>query len=373
MNNSPLYALSGFGQSVWLDFLGRNLIDSGALARLMTEDGLSGVTSNPAIFEQAIGGSNDYDDEIRKLSSAGNNVAAIYESLTVRDVADAADLLLPQYERTNRADGYVSLEVSPHLAYDTEGTLAEARRLWDALNRPNVMIKVPGTAEGLPVIRQLISDGINVNVTLLFSLQRYREVAEAYIAGLEDRLALGKPIDHVASVASFFLSRIDARIDPMLNQIVQRGGEDAELAKHLCGKVAVANAKLAYRDYQTITGQERYQLLAGKGALPQRLLWASTSAKNPAYSNTMYVEPLIGADTVTTLPLDTVDIYREHGRPAATVTLAAEEARRDLFCLRAIGIDLDAVTQQLEVEGIQKFVAPHDSLMATIEKKCSLI
>jgi len=363
MPHNPLRRLQDFGQSIWLDFIKRGMLFSGELQRLIEEDGLRGVTSNPAIFEKAIAGSRDYDKAIRALALAGKSTEAIYQALTVEDVRRAADLFRPVYDRTDGRDGFVSLEVSPHLAYNTDGTIAEARRLWKALDRPNVLIKVPATREGLPAIRQLIAEGININVTLLFGLPRYREVAEVYIAGLEARAARGEPLRSVASVASFFLSRIDVLIDPMLDKVMQEGGSS------LKGTVAIASARKAYQIYKEIFASERFRRLADLGARTQRLLWASTSTKNPAYSDVMYVDPLIGPDTVNTLPLETLSAYREHGQPAARLEEDLREADRVLRQLSEAGIDLDALTQQLEDEGVHKFIVPFDSLMAALEAK----
>ena len=287
----------------------------------------------------------------------------------MEDVQRAADLFRPLYDRVEGEDGFVSLEVNPHLAHDTQGTEAEARRLWQALARPNVFIKVPATKEGLPAIRQLISEGINVNVTLLFGLPRYREVAEAYIAGLEDRAAQGQPLGRVASVASFFLSRIDVLLDPRLEKLAAAGGPQAQTAKDLIGQVAIASAKVAYTIYQEVFGSERFQKLAAQGARPQRLLWASTSTKNPAYPDVKYVEPLIGADTVNTLPPETLAAYRDHGDPAPRLTEGVDRAAGILTRLPELGLDLDQATQQLEDEGVEKFNQPFDSLMATLEGK----
>jgi transaldolase len=369
MSENPLLKLQSFGQSIWLDFLSRALLASGRLKRLIEEDGLRGVTSNPAIFEKAIAGSSEYDDDIRTLARQGKSAAEIYEALTVADVQAAADLFRPVYDRLDGRDGFVSLEVSPHLAYDTEGTIAEARHLWSRLGRPNVFIKVPATKPGLPAIRQLISEGVNVNVTLLFGLPRYREVAEAYIAGLEDRAARGLPLDRVASVASFFLSRIDVLLDPVLERIAQEGGTKGEIARGLIGEVAIASAKVAYQIYKEIYRGERFQRLARQGARTQRLLWASTSTKNPAYSDVKYVEPLIGPDTINTMPLETLNAYRDHGNPAPRLEEGVEHAYRVLEQLAQVGIDIDQATQQLEEEGVHKFVVPFDSLMALLESK----
>ncbi len=369
MGENPLVKLGTFGQSVWLDYIRRQMIESGELKKFIDEDGLKGVTSNPSIFQKAIAGSTDYDEAIRSLVQTGKSVQEIYETLTVEDVGRAADVFRPLSDQVEGKDGFVSLEVNPHLARDTDGTIAEARHLWRALSRPNVLIKVPATKEGLPAIRQLISQGINVNVTLLFGLPRYREVAEAYIAGLEARAAQGQPLNRVASVASFFLSRIDVLLDPRLEKLAAAGGTQAQTARDLIGQVAIASAKEAYRIYQEIFGSPRFQKLAASGARPQRLLWASTSTKNPAYPDVKYVEPLIGPDTVNTLPPETLEAYRDHGNPASRLTEAVDQAASGLSRLPKLGIDLDQATQQLEDEGVEKFNQPFDSLMATLEAK----
>jgi len=369
MKENPLLKLASFGQSIWLDYIRRRMIDSGELQKLIDDDGLKGVTSNPAIFEKAIAGSPDYDAAIRTLAQAGKSIQEIYETLTVEDVQGAADLFRPLYDRVKGKDGFISLEVNPHLAHDTPGTIAEARRLWQALSRPNVLIKVPATKEGLPAIRQLISEGLNVNVTLLFGLPRYREVAAAYIGGLEARLAQGRPLNPVASVASFFLSRIDVLLDPKLEKLAVAIGPHARTARDLIGQVAIASARAAYTIYQEIFGSERFKKLAAQGARPQRLLWASTSTKNPAYPDLKYVEPLIGPDTVNTLPPETLAAYRDHGDPAARLTEGVDRAAAALARLPELGLDLDQATQQLEDQGVEKFNQPFDSLMATLEGK----
>jgi transaldolase len=317
VKNNPLRQLGTLGQSIWLDYIRRDLIASGGLRRLIKEDGLRGMTSNPSIFEKAIADSHDYDADIRAIALAGKDANAIYEVLSQHDVQSAADEFRSVYEKTEGKDGFVSLEVNPHLAHDTQGSIQEARRLWGLLNRPNVFIKVPATTEGLPAIRQLISEGINVNVTLLFGLPRYRQVVEAYIAGIETRAAQGKPVKHVASVASFFVSRIDAMVDPLLEQLLSQGGEEAELAKRVRGQAAIASAKIAYQIYKEIFASDRFRKLAAQGARVQRLLWASTGTKNPDYSDVKYIEALIGPDTVNTAPVGTLDAYRDHGEPKA--------------------------------------------------------
>jgi transaldolase len=366
---NPLKQIAEYGQSIWLDYIRRQLIASGELKRLIQEDGLRGMTSNPSIFEQAIVGSPDYDADIGAMASVGTNVAEIYEALSVRDVQSAADEFRLLYEETGGRDGFVSLEVNPHLAHQTEETLQEARGLWDKVNRPNVFIKVPATLEGLPAIRQLIAEGINVNVTLLFGLPRYRQVAEAYLAGLEERVARGQSLTHVRSVASFFVSRIDSMVDPMLEKLTQEGGPKGQLAGELRGEVACASAQMAYQIYREIIGTGRWKKLAARGAAVQRLLWASTSTKNPAYSDVKYVEPLIGKDTVNTLPLETLNAYRDHGQPNARLEDNVDKARMVLDRLPALGIDIDAVTQRLEDEGVEKFNKPFDKLMDSLKQK----
>ncbi|MGW8302595.1 MAG: transaldolase, partial [Desulfobacterales bacterium] len=358
-----------FGQSIWQDYIQRNIILSGELKQLIDKDGIRGVTSNPSIFDTAIAGSRDYDDDIRALALEGKSIEEIYRYLTVRDVQQAADLFRPLYDGSEGKHGFVSLEVNPHLARNVDGTIQEARELWKALGRPNVFIKVPATKEGLSCIRRLIGDGINVNVTLLFGLQRYREVAEAYIGGLEDRAAQRKSVDRVASVASFFLSRIDILVDPLLEKIIKGGTEQSSPAEKCRGQVAIASAKQAYQIYKRIFQNERFRKLADQGARPQRLLWASTSTKNPEYSDVKYVEALIGPDTVNTLPQETIKAYRDHGNPAARLEQDLDAVGDVLERLNALGIDIDSITQQLEDEGIEKFNKPYDSLMETLENK----
>lgn len=366
MKTNPLRVLETFGQSVWLDYIQRTLMASGELKRLIDEDGLRGMTSNPAIFEKAISESHDYDADIRTLADEGKTVPEIYDALSLHDVQSAADEFRKLYDATDGGDGYVSLEVNPHLAHDTDGTIAEARRLWAALARPNVFIKVPATAEGLPAIRQLISEGINVNVTLLFGLPRYREVAEAYLAGIDSRLSQGKPVAHVASVASFFVSRIDTLVDSLLEKLVAGSGPQADVAQRVLGQVAVASAKVAYQIYKELFGSDRFLQMAGLGARVQRLLWASTSSKNPSFSDVKYVEALIGPQTVNTLPLETLVAYRDHGRPEARLEQGVEQAGWTLQRLPELGVNIDAITQQLEDEGVEKFNKPFDKLMQTL-------
>jgi transaldolase len=366
---NPLRQLHTFGQSVWLDFLSRGMLRSGQLADLIGDDGLRGVTSNPAIFEKAINHSHDYDEIIARLAAQGSSIEEIYREMVVEDIQDAADALRPLYDQVAGNDGFVSLEVSPRLARDTQATLAEARQLWLLVNRPNVFIKVPGTREGLPAIEQLLAEGINVNITLLFDLARYRDVAEVYLRALEHRAAQGRPLDRLASVASFFISRIDTLVDERLESLMKQEPAKAEEATALCGQVAVASAKVAYEIYEEIIGSQRFGALAAAGARPQRLLWASTGTKNPHYSDVMYVEPLIGPDTVTTLPMETLEAYRDHGKPAARLRNGRHEAHAVLRRLGEAGIDLTAVTGELEEQGIVKFVEPFERLMAALRDK----
>lgn len=368
MNANPLLALKEIGQSIWLDYIHRDLMDRGELRRLIIEDGLQGMTSNPSIFEKAITGSRSYSGDIQQMAGMGMGINAIFEALTQRDVQRAADAFRGVYEETDARDGYVSLEVNPHLAHDTNGTISEARRLWKALNRPNVMIKVPATAEGLPAIQQLISEGININITLLFGLPRYRAVAEAFIAGLEARVAQGKPIASIASVASFFVSRLDVLVDPLLEKKSGSGGAGADLAKKAHGQVAIASATLAYQIYNEIFQSERFKKLSALGVRPQRLLWASTSTKNPEYDELKYMEALIGAETVNTVPVNTLQAYRQHGQPKARIEERVEESRRVLEGLPTLGIDIEQVTQQLEKEGVAKFNKAFDELLESLKK-----
>jgi transaldolase len=349
------------GQAVWLDFIERKLLTGGGLERMVNEDGLRGVTSNPSIFQKAIEGSEAYDAQIEALISEnpGMAVDALYEAVAIEDIRAAADILVGVWKSSSKSDGFVSLEVSPHLARDTEGTIAEARRLWRRVDRPNLMVKVPATAEGIPAIEQLISEGINVNATLMFSLEDYEGVSGAYIRGLEK---CDTPAS-VASVASFFVSRVDTKVDAALEAI----GSDEALA--LRGKAAVANAKLAYRRFLEIFHGERFAPLAARGARVQRPLWASTSTKNPDYSDVLYVDELIGPETVNTLPVATMDAFRDHGRVRTTVTEDVGAAEATLADLAGLGVDFDAVTAELQVEGVAAFADSFDKLLAALETK----
>jgi len=373
---NPLQALAEYGQSVWLDFIRRSIITTGELHRLVLEDGLRGVTSNPAIFEKAIAGSTDYTTAVEALAGRKDlDAMGLYEQLAIRDIQDAADVMRPVYEKTNKRDGYVSLEVSPYLARDTRGSIVEARRLWAAVARPNVMIKIPGTAEGVPAIEQLISEGINVNVTLLFSQQAYERVAEAYLRGLERFAAQGGDASRIASVASFFISRIDSLVDSIADGRIKKASSPSEraLLRSILGRTAIANAKITYQRYKEIYGDARWKALAGKGAQTQRLLWASTSTKNPNYRDVIYVEELIGSDTVNTIPPATFDAFRDHGRVRPSLEETLDDAYDTMGLLEQVGISFAAVTDQLLEEGIKLFADAFDKLLSAVEKKRQVI
>jgi transaldolase/glucose-6-phosphate isomerase len=368
---NPLRALQVFGQSVWLDYIRRTLITSGELRVLIDEDGLRGVTSNPAIFEKAVSGSADYLDVLQRADARSLDAKTLYERLAIRDVSEAADALHGVYAETGRRDGYVSLEVSPHLAFDTTGTLDEARRLWRAVGRENLMIKVPATPQGIPAVRQLIGEGINVNATLLFAQDMYEQVANAYLSGLEDRAARGGDLERVASVASFFVSRVDTAIDALMvaRQEEMPNAATEGVARALRGKVAIANAKLAYQRYQELFSGPRWQALAGRGAQTQRLLWASTGTKDPHYSDVFYVEELVGPDTVTTIPPATLDAFRDHGRPRARLADDLDSARDTMAALAEAGISMTKVADGLLAEGVQSFSDAFDKLLAAVKKQ----
>jgi transaldolase/glucose-6-phosphate isomerase len=368
---SRIKTLSEAGQGVWLDFVDRGFLKEGGLDRLIAEDGLTGVTSNPSIFEKAIGQGQAYDDDLAAFLKTHPDASAVdaYENLAIADIQSAADALRPTYDRLDGKDGYVSLEVSPYLANDTEGTIEEALRLWKAVDRKNLMIKVPGTKAGVPAIRALIEAGLNVNVTLLFSIQAYQAVAEAYLAGLEARVAKDQAIDRIASVASFFVSRIDAQMDKKIAALEASGDPRAQDAGPLAGKIAIANAKLAYGWYEDLIASDRWTALAAKGALPQRLLWASTGVKNPDYSDVLYIETLIGPDTVNTVPPKTLDAFRDHGRTAQTLAAGRDEAQAVLDKAQALGLDLPGVTEALVADGVKQFSDAADALLDAVGKK----
>lgn len=366
-----LKRLAEAGQGVWLDFVDRKFLADGGLDTLIAEDGLTGVTSNPSIFEKAIGHGDAYDEGLHAFLQDHPDATAVdaYESLAIADIQAAADKLAPVHRRLKGKDGYVSLEVSPYLANDTAGTIQEAQRLWKAVDRTNLMIKVPGTAAGVPAIRALIEAGLNINITLLFSIEAYQAVAEAHLAGLEARIAKDQPIDQIASVASFFVSRIDTQMDKKIANLEAAGDPKAAEAKPLAGKIAIANAKLAYGWYLGLIASPRWQALAAKGAMPQRLLWASTGVKNPDYRDVLYIETLIGPDTVNTVPPKTLDAFRDHGEVAPTLAAGLDEARAVLDKAQALGLDLPGVTTALVADGVKQFSDAADTLLAAVEEK----
>ena len=364
MKQSKIKNIQNLGQSIWLDFFDRKIITSGDLEKLINEDGIRGMTSNPSIFERAISNSSDYDEDIAALFKQKNRNDDIFLELAVDDIKRAADSFKSVFMKTHGDDGYVSIEVSPRLAHDTEGTIDQARNLWKAINRKNVMIKIPSTLEGLPAIRRCISEGININITLLFDLQRYKQVINAYILGLKDRLRIDKPINDVASVASFFLSRIDVMIDPLL--------EKKGLNK-MKGEVAVACAKKAYEIYKNAFTSDEFKELLAKGAKPQRLLWASTSSKDPSFSDVKYVEALIGPETINTISIDTLQAFNDHGHLENHLEDNLEQATYLLSSLKENGIDINSIAQQLEEDGLQKFNKAYDALMDAIEKQGTVL
>ena len=368
---SRLQDLTALGQAVWLDFVDRKFLETGGLKKLVDADGLSGVTSNPSIFEKAMGHGDAYDGSLADYDRDHPEAATMdrYESLAVQDIKAAAETLRPVYDRLGAKDGYVSLEVSPYLADDTDATMAEAVKLWGMVDRPNLMIKIPGTDAGAPAIAQTIRAGINVNVTLLFSLDAYKRVADAYAMGLEERVRHGEPIDRIASVASFFVSRIDGKIDDAIDARLKAGDAEADALTAIKGKVAIANAKLAYAWFQEFTASDRWRALAEKGAQPQRLLWASTGTKNPDYPDTLYIDTLVGPDTVNTMPPKTMDAFREHGTPKVTLTEDVDGARHVLSEVERLGLDLKEVTSTLVEEGVASFAKSFDDLLGSIAKK----
>ena len=368
---NTLLELKALGQSVWLDDIDRGQLRSGLFGRLIDEDGLSGATGNPTIFEHAITHSTTYDEQMRQLLREGKSSQEIYEALAMTDVRTVADMLRPTYDQTGGQDGFVSIEVSPYLAQDTEGTLAEVRRFWHAIDRPNLMVKIPSTPAGVPAIRQSLSEGININITLIFSIENYRQVAEAYLGALEERLAGGKDISRIASVASFFVSRVDVLIDKLLEDKIKATSEGAaqQQLKALEGKAAIANARLAYQEFNRLFSGPRFAALKQRGARVQRPLWASTSTKNPAYRDVLYVEELIGPDTVNTMPLTTIEGFREHGKVRLSIEDQLSEAKTQLAALADVGIHYDQVTRQLQEEGVQKFVDSFHTLFQCIDNK----
>jgi transaldolase/glucose-6-phosphate isomerase len=372
MNKNPLVGLKELGQSVWLDNLSRKLMESGELKRLIDEEGLSGITSNPTIFQKAITGSTDYDTSLQRMLDKGiRDEKELFLGLAIEDVSTAADMLWPVYQSTKGLDGFVSIEVSPDLAYNTEVTIAEARRLFSTMSKKNILVKVPATKQGLPAIEQLTSEGVNVNITLLFSVKRYEEVAEAYLRGLEKRANQGKPIREITSVASFFVSRVDTLTDKLLEARISSAGSKAEKDKisALLGKAAVANAKIAYKKYKEIFAGKRFSAVEEKGGRIQRLLWGSSGTKNPKYSDIKYVQELIGPASINTMPETTMMAFKDHGQVKITIEDSLEEAEKVFPELRSIGIDIDEVAEQLEREGVQLFSDSFFSLLKEIAKK----
>ena len=369
---TKLNQLAELGQAIWLDYIQRSFMLSGELEKLIN-DGLRGMTSNPTIFEKAIAGSQDYDADIARLAKEGKTTQQIYEALAIADIRTAADMLRPVYDSTQGADGYVSLEVNPELAYDTSGTLQEAKRLWETVGRANLMVKIPATREGIPAIREAIAAGVNVNVTLIFSLERYEEVMEAYLQGLEMRLAAGESVERIASVASFFVSRLDTKVDKLLENILTTESPQAELANRLLGRSAVANAKLAYQRFRRVFEAERFEYLASRGARLQRPLWASTSTKNPKYSDILYVQELIGKHTVNTLPQNTLEAFNDHGQVRLSLEEGVEQAHKDINSLGELGISIEQVTQELEDEGVAAFAQSYRDLLRSIGEKRALL
>jgi len=368
---NPLLQLKALGQSVWYDNIDRSQLVSGQFKRLLDEDGICGVTANPTIFEKSISSGHAYDEQINQLIREGKSTSEIYEALIIQDIRTVADILRPIYDSANRQDGLVSLEVSPDLAHDTEGTLSEVRRFWKMVDRPNLMIKIPGTPEGIPAVLQALTEGINVNITLIFSISTYRQVAEAFISALEARRAAGEDISHMASVASFFVSRVDTLVDKLLEDKVKATSNTSEQQhlKSLEGKAAIANARLVYQDFKKIFNTPRFAALKQAGAYVQRPLWASTSTKNPAYRDVLYAEELIGPDTVDTMPLETIENFRDHGRVRLSIEDNLEEAHQVFDALEKIGIHYDQVTQQLQDEGVQKFADSFHALFEGIAEK----
>jgi transaldolase len=368
---NPLLQLKEYGQSVWYDNIDRAQLVSGQFKRLLDEDGVVGVTANPTIFQKSISHGDVYDEQMTQLIKEGKSTGEIYEALVIQDICTVADTLRSIYNSTNRQDGYVSLEVSPDLAHNTEGTISEVRRFWKLVNRPNLMIKIPGTPEGLPAIRQSLSEGININITLIFSIETYRQVVDAYLSALEDRNAEGKDISHIASVASFFVSRVDTLVDKLLEDKIKATSDSAEQQKlkALEGKAAIANARLVYQDFKQIFNTPRFETLKHSGAHLQRPLWASTSTKNPAYRDVLYAEELIGPNTVDTMPLETIENFRDHGRVSLTIENNIPQAKAELAALEEVGIHYDQVTQQLQDEGVQKFADSFHELFKGIESK----
>jgi transaldolase len=371
---NPLKGLLAFGQSPWMDYVRRDLLTSGQLKKYIDNDGLRGMTSNPSIFEKAITGSNLYTDVLNSPEAKKLDANGLFEKIAIRDIQDACDIFKPVYDASKRRDGYVSIEVSPFLGNETQATIEEARRLWKAVNRPNVMVKIPGTPEGLPAIRQCLEEGLNINITLLFAQSAYEQVAEAFLSALEARATKGKDISHIASVASFFVSRIDSLIDSKIDEKLKTttDADQKALLESIRGKVAIANARLTYKKYQELFGGARWKALAAKGAQTQRLLWASTSTKNPKYRDVLYVEELIGADTVDTIPPATFDAFREHGKLRPSLTENVEGAAKTMADLAKAGISMKEVTDKLLVDGVKLFSDAFRTLLDAVGKSAGV-
>jgi transaldolase len=372
-NTSRLHALHEQGQSVWLDYIRRGIIENGELEGMIRRYDLRGVTSNPSIFEEAIGKSDDYDDAMETFAAEGTEAGEAFEQIAVEDIQNACDIFRPIYDAADGHDGLVSIEVSPLLADDTQKTLDEARKLWKLVNRPNVMVKIPGTDEGIEAIETALSEGININITLLFSLRGYEAVMEAFLRAMERRAQDGQPLDRIASVASFFVSRVDSAVDAELEKIVAEGGPNAEKAKSVMGRAAIDNAKMAYARFLAVFSGERWEALKARGARVQRPLWASTSTKNKAYRDVIYVEELIGPDTVNTMPLATIEAFADHGEARRTVDIDLDRARSEWATLQELGIDMDAVTERLQVEGVEKFAKSFHQMIKTVDDKLTRV
>jgi transaldolase len=372
---NPLLELKALGQSVWLDDIDRGQLRSGLFGRLIEEDGITGATGNPTIFEHSISNDTTYDEQMQQLIAQGKSAQEIYEVLAMTDVKTVADMLRPIYDRTNGQDGFVSIEVSPYLAHDTQATVAEVRRFWHTIDRPNLMVKIPSTPAGVPAIQQALSEGININITLIFSIENYRQVVEAYLGALEERLARGENISHSASVASFFVSRVDVLVDKLLEDKLQATSDGTEQQKlqALQGKIAIANARLVYQEFKRLFGGPRFEGLQQQGARVQRPLWASTSTKNPAYRDVLYAEELIGPYTVDTMTLKTIESFRDHGRVRLSIEDNILQARAELAALEEVGFSYDQLTRQLQDEGVQKFADSFHKLFACIEDKRKVI
>ena len=372
MSDNPVRRLKDLGQSVWYDYIRRDLLTGGGLEKLIREDGVSGMTSNPTIFQKAIAETELYDDDIRRLAGEGKATAAVFEGLAVADVQRAADIFRPVYDENNGNDGFVSIEVGPHLALDTQGTILEARRLWKECGRPNVMVKIPGTGPGIPAIRQCLAEGININITLLFSVSRYREVMEAYLSAMEERVTAGKPVEALRSVASFFVSRVDTNADRKLDAKAKDEGSspaDSELARGIRGKLGIANARVAYAAFEETFRAPRFARLAKSGVALQRPLWASTSTKDPVYPDLYYVEALVAPDSVDTIPPETLEAYRDHGDPKVRIREDLAGAREVFRALARLGINEDRIFRELEEEGVKKFSDSFDALLKALEEK----